>query len=173
MEPTRRRGARLDRRGTFRQPKGQSVQVAPRNLKVGGATRWPGARNGQRRDDPSPATLGNLPVRSALQWACALRARSALRFAARVSGWGPNGLPILACCPIDDRGLTWQVQSVLSERRQNELARVCAWCSRVYAGVEGWQPERRATPPSTPSHGICPTCAVDYRASGVLPPRTG
>jgi hypothetical protein len=59
---------------------------------------------------------------------------------------------------------------VLSERRQNELARMCAWCGRVYAGVEGWQRERRALPPESGSHAICPTCAVDYRASTERPP---
>jgi hypothetical protein len=51
---------------------------------------------------------------------------------------------------------------VSAERRRNELARSCAWCGRVYAGSSGWQPERRANPP-TGTHGICATCAVDYR----------
>jgi hypothetical protein len=68
---------------------------------------------------------------------------------------------------------SWHVEYVPSERRQNELARTCAWCGRVYAGAEGWQPERRAFPPELGTHGICPACAVDYRASAEHPPEAG
>ena len=74
-----------------------------------------------------------------------------------------------------DAGATpWHGECVSSERRQNELARTCAWCGRVYAGAEGWQRERRALPvPDSGSHAICPTCAVDYRASAQGPPDAG
>jgi rubredoxin len=75
---------------------------------------------------------------------------------------------------VDAGAAPWHVEHVSSERRQNELARTCAWCGRVYAGVEGWQRERRAlATPESGSHAICPTCAVDYRAAAEPPPEAG
>jgi rubredoxin len=94
------------------------------------------------------------------------------RIAPRVNS--DPGAATTAVAALDVRPTPWHVEYVSSERRQNELARTCAWCGRVYAGVEGWQRERRATAtPESGSHAICPTCAVDYRTSAEPPPDAG
>jgi hypothetical protein len=44
-------------------------------------------------------------------------------------------------------------------RRRTRLTRICAWCRRVHMPDGTWQPGRRATDATMPTHGICPECS--------------
>jgi hypothetical protein len=39
------------------------------------------------------------------------------------------------------------------------MTRICAWCRRVHMPDGTWQPGRRATDATMPTHGICPDCS--------------
>jgi hypothetical protein len=42
---------------------------------------------------------------------------------------------------------------------RTRMAKICAWCRRVHMPDGTWQPGRRATDATMPTHGICPDCS--------------
>jgi hypothetical protein len=48
--------------------------------------------------------------------------------------------------------------------RRTRLTLICAWCRRYQAPDGTWQPGRRATDATAPTHGICPDCLEKFDA---------
>jgi len=51
--------------------------------------------------------------------------------------------------------------------KRTRLTRICAWCRKVHMPDGTWQPGRRATDATMPTHGICPDCSQRPDVTGL------
>jgi len=60
--------------------------------------------------------------------------------------------------PHGDHPDTGSQPGVTPAEMRTRMAKICAWCRRVHMPDGTWQPGRRATDATMPTHGICPDC---------------